>query len=549
MPSDFIKSIPLVLKDGIGNLQGIDSSNELWLANEASIGISTTYDSVGNDYNGNLRKLSDSATSIGTLSDTFYNQPIGTHPGTSLTIGTTVYNVYQSDTFCSYDSDNVFVGCDSSGQLYEFNDSSNLRLATRISILLHSNEMRSSFRLGSVAPNADYSLWESNVFTDTKSGASSVVYNLYRRDSYSAISTPTYNPVQIGSISPAEIHETTILENRSSLFNMCIVARQQTGVGDYLILPSSQTPNGIGETGTWVPRGTATDTRNTTEIQQFAGQYTGQYAGFSSADFAGTRPAQYSGFSSADFLGTRPAQYSGFSSINSIGTRPANFAGFVSQFFASGLIVGYSGQTDAYFEGTRTVQYSGTGQFTGTRTTNFLGVASGQFLGPLQYGSGPTNFQGGTPKEPLFYEGVRKYAGTAYYVGTRSVNYEGVRPWQWTGPRNFAGVVTQQFLGQRATQYIGFVTAYYLGTRPAQYSGFAVHEFLGTRPAQYSGFSSANFAGTRPAQYAGFSSADFAGTRPAQYSGQYTAQYSGETLIASPVTIETYTLYCRVDLD
>ena len=91
---------PLKLKDASGNFQEVTTAEENYIAYQIGMHLSLS-DSA---QEGSLSRLGD--TTIGTFSNTFFNEPVGTHPGTSITTGTTNYPVYQrTGTAAETDSD------------------------------------------------------------------------------------------------------------------------------------------------------------------------------------------------------------------------------------------------------------------------------------------------------------------------------------------------------------------------------------------------------------------------------------------------------------
>src|SRR6056297_2764362 len=86
-----ISDTPVKIRDAYGNVQRYTTSEEQSLAYRLGLHLSSRNDSDATS----LTMSIDSATSIGTFTDTFYNEPLGTHPGSILTEGTTVTTLYQ----------------------------------------------------------------------------------------------------------------------------------------------------------------------------------------------------------------------------------------------------------------------------------------------------------------------------------------------------------------------------------------------------------------------------------------------------------------------
>ena len=87
---------PLKIKDASGNIQQFTTAEENYLAYQIGLQLAD----AGTDSAGAIR--TGSGTSIGSFTNTFFNQSVGTHPSTAITTGTTTYTLYQNQ-----DSSNV----------------------------------------------------------------------------------------------------------------------------------------------------------------------------------------------------------------------------------------------------------------------------------------------------------------------------------------------------------------------------------------------------------------------------------------------------------
>ena len=338
---EFQKSIPLALKDGNGNLQAITLSDETHYAFAGGERLVSDNTVKTDRYSGNLTSSSTNATSIGAFTDTFYNEAICTHPGSALSTGSTSTTLYQMDDSAAIPYNNIPLAVDSDGAIHEMDTDSWLRWGERLGEELLSNEYPGlSFRVAASAPSADWQQWDSDVFSDTLTNGTANTYSIWRRKTATAPSAPTYNLVDLkGSFGArdfstnVDLQEMTDAQTQISSLRAIEYARKNAGIGDYLFLPAGQTPSSNGETGTWVARGTAVDTRNTTEDQQYAGQYTGvaqysnQYEGVRS--FTGQYTSADTNFASAE------AQFAGnvtsnFNITSQFTSAEAQFAGNVT---------------------------------------------------------------------------------------------------------------------------------------------------------------------------------------------------------------------------
>ena len=82
---------PLKLRDVSGNIQELTTSEENYIAYQIGLHLG----SADSAEVGSLNK-SASGTNIGLFTNTFFNEPVGTHPSTSISSGSTTTNIYQT---------------------------------------------------------------------------------------------------------------------------------------------------------------------------------------------------------------------------------------------------------------------------------------------------------------------------------------------------------------------------------------------------------------------------------------------------------------------
>jgi hypothetical protein len=582
--SAFFKSIPLALKNDSGDFQGISVASEEWFGYQAGIKVVESFANKSSRYNGSVAANATSSTSIGSFTDTFYNEAIGTHPASALSTGSTTTTIYQLDDSAAIPYNDLPIAADSSGNLHQMSNVAFLRWSTRVAEELHSNEYPGlSFRVATSAPSGDWKKWDSDVFSDTLTNGTANTYSIWRRETAVEPSSPTYNIIEIKSTSPMAVQEFTDSDQKISLRQSVLYARKHSGVGDYLLLPSSQTPTGNGETGTWVARGTALDTRNTLSEQQYTGDFAGSrnYA----ASYAGSRVVEQ------DFAGSRnySSAYSGSRTYSGAYSGSRTYSSVVGQYGGSRNYAGVYGGSRNYaasYAGTRPAVYAGTREnvvltyyannFGGSRnyTANFAGTIVQNFISPnVQYSvsytgsyAGVRNFAG-TRVVPQNFAGVTNYLGsrsfTRGYNANFSVtfdsggknpsvsvdNFSGVRKYDGVGPANFSGPAN--FAGTRVVPVAGPAEPGTFDATVVRVENFlGGRSFQGVRPNNFAG--SRNYAGTyagerlgplvvvTPGNFTGNNPANFDGSRNyasvvGQYGGSrnYAAAYSGSRNYAS----------------
>ena len=580
--SAFFKSIPLALKNDSGDFQGISVASEEWFGYQAGIKVVESFANKSSRYNGSVAANATSSTSIGSFTDTFYNEAIGTHPASALSTGSTTTTIYQLDDSAAIPYNDLPIAADSSGNLHQMSNVAFLRWSTRVAEELHSNEYPGlSFRVATSAPSGDWKKWDSDVFSDTLTNGTANTYSIWRRETAVEPSSPTYNIIEIKSTSPMAVQEFTDSDQKISLRQSVLYARKHSGVGDYLLLPSSQTPTGNGETGTWVARGTALDTRNTLSEQQYTGDFAGSrnYA----ASYAGSRVVEQ------DFAGSRnySSAYSGSRTYSGAYSGSRTYSSVVGQYGGSRNYASVVGQYDgsrnysAQYAGDRTVAQDFAGsrnysaQYAGDRTVaqDFAGSRN---YGPAAY-SGSRNYAsvvgqyGGSRNYAGVYGGSRNYA--ASYAGTRPAVYAGTRENvvltyyanNFGGSRNytanFAGTIVQNFISPNVQYSVSYTGSYagvrnFAGTRVVPQNFAGVTNYLGSRSftrgynANFSvtfdsggknpSVSVDNFSGVR--KYDGVGPANFSG--PANFAGTRVVPVAGPaepgTFDATVVRVENF---------
>lgn len=296
-----------------GDFQYIDSDGKTFLAYKAGEHL---YQNVGG---GSLTLSSTDATLIGSLTDTRYSGYLGyaTQVDSGANIITTVTNVYQKETVPS-ESDSDFrrpIGHDINGvgqHYFKAMDDTNLNiLVDDLLGRIFKYDMIGSYQLGSSAPSSDYVEQISNVMTDTRADSADVVYNIYQRTS---MTVPTHDssdfPLILKDSDGSYSRKLIRMDSDQMISTFGQRARKRIvegsgAVGTYQIRSSAQ--GAPTDTGTWVAKGTATDTRNPIVYTDYLGNYTadylGNYIGNFVRDFTRTRQSNYTTDYLGDYIG------------------------------------------------------------------------------------------------------------------------------------------------------------------------------------------------------------------------------------------------------
>lgn len=277
-------------------VQEMSDSDHNYLAYLAGLELETASGTYSESVLGSLGKTNQTDDlSIGTLTDTGRLSgdvgDQGTDGSGDLAITTTNTIVYQQD--ATYSEPSNFRHplyqheVSSRIRLQEFNDSDQLELGETLAGIIYANDYPGTFKLGSSAPapSDDYSVAVSNVMTDNRADDTTTVYNLYQRTTIPSEDIPTeidLMAVARGSSSPFNAKTGTYKglivmsdAHRKDTAKACLdrylstITSSVKPIGSYLIRTSAPT-----ETGTWVAKGTAVDTRNVVEEENTVTSYT-----------------------------------------------------------------------------------------------------------------------------------------------------------------------------------------------------------------------------------------------------------------------------------
>ena len=593
--------VPFKLKTSDSDFQDFSSTEENYLAFE----VGRQYAIYDSSKGGSLGFDSSGGRAVGTLTNTTYDSSIGAHVNVTLTSTST--NIYQN--LSTADS----VGAslhripvyqnDSSGQfvIREFNDSDRNTLADRLNSRIFTSDYPGSYKLGSSAPSGDYSIALSNVMTDTRSGDSSgntVQYNIYQRKTMTSPTqtlpfavkradgdSGTYQGLQL--MTDSQIGHTLAEIGRNRITGGDSNGDYQ--VGSYLIRNSIQ--GAPTASGTWVAKGTATDTRLTETETNFTLISTQNFAG----DFTGNFTSEFTNNFTNIFTGNVETDFT----RNSTAGRASNFTRNSTNTFTRN-------STDTFTRtSTRDSIQNFTGDFVGNFTGDFLGNYVGDFVGSSQYGyfssgspyhdgserqyDNPTNtnsyyvtttdfvsyqFQwngsnigsGSSLSNPIFirpgdgfdyylgdfWQSITLFGSTTFYyyiyrkpqgstgeVSGESTNYQ--RTSTRISTNTFTRTSTQAFAGNFLGNFLGNFTGDFTGNFTGDFTGDFIDTFTGDFTGNFIGGVSTDFTGDFTGNFTG----NFETDRASNFTGNFVGDYTGLLLGGSSTNIETFTLYVR----
>jgi hypothetical protein len=372
---------PLKLNGTGGDLKEMTTTEERWLAYQAGLQLAAMT-------NTDIAALDNTAggTTIGSYSNTFYNQAVGTHPGASLSIGTTTTTVYQNTGTASETGITRPTKFTTSGtRLDELDDTGFNEVADRLVAYMFANSYPGTYQLGSSSPGGTYDTHIATIFSDTRADGTTVAYNIYQVQSL-AVPPSAVRPIKLNDAS-GNIKEMTDAEIKLT-FGQRVKTRimaAANGIGAYQLRTSGQ---GVPvATGTWVAKGTATDTRNTTSDVDYSADYSAGYDGTYSAVYSANYQRTRATNRATNYVGT----YVNPNGINYQRTRlvyrplfTGNPAAYVGNYIGDYLGVGYyAGDYVGDFVGNFLGDYTGNyeGNYTGTYTGNYVGNYLGETLG------------------------------------------------------------------------------------------------------------------------------------------------------------------------
>ena len=577
---------PLRLEGSDGTMKEMTTAEENYLAYQAGLYLADlTTGAVAT-----LTTTSTGATSIGTYTDTFFNEAVGTTAAQGITSGSTATTIYQKSG--SVSETGIVRPLQWDGTLdgiQQMDDTDWNAQILRIMTTIFTNQYPGTFRLGSSSPGADYSVFITTAFSDTQTDGTTVNYNIYQRDTMTA---PTAaRAMKIRQSSPIQLQEMTDAEIKAN-YGLRVQNRIMSSldyVGAYQLRSSAQGAPSAG--GLWVARGTATDTKKTTADANYTRvstrDSTSNFIRNSTAVFTRDSTRDSTRNSTSDYVGDFTGNYTG----NYVGTRDytRNSTSDYLGDFTGNYTGNYIGDTDftrnststftGDFTGNYTGNYIGDTNFTRNSTSDFLGNFVGNYTGDF---IGNTNFTRTSTRDSTrtsyrllgqgdynvrlypgqnqwnvkypasaFYGGAAFYMqGSAWYFGNFVGNFVGNFAGDFVGTRNYTRVSTRD----TTINYTGDFTGDYVGTRDytrdstrnstSDFVGDFTGNYVGTRDYTRDSTrnSTATFTGDFTGNYIGDTdftrvstrnstttfTGDFTGNYIGNYIGDYTGDFTGD---------------------
>ena len=368
---------PVKLEGGSGDLKEMSTSEEQWLAYQCGLQLAAM---AGTDV-GALTTTS-GGTSIGSYSNTFFNQAVGTHPGSSISTGTTTTTVYQNTGTATEAGADFHRPIRWNGSAFEEMDDTEINtLVDRLLAITFAGNYPGDYQLASSSPGATYDTHIAGVFSDTRTDGTTVTYNIYQRQSHAVPPTEIkcvkiYNDVTsfdgLKEMTNTEIAYTFGQRMKTRIMSSA------NNIGAYQLRSSAQ--GAPVAAGTWSARGTATDTKQTTSDVDYSATYVGNYSGTYSADYS----VQYAGTYSADYSANYVGNYTNPDAIQYSRNRTPTRTSYEQQgafYYQADFVGNYLGP--ASYAGDYVGNYVGnyTGLYTGNYVGNYTGTYAGDYVG------------------------------------------------------------------------------------------------------------------------------------------------------------------------
>lgn len=496
------KSLPLKLKDSDGNLQQINVSEKNYVAYLAGL---QTAQADSSDV-GLLTLSSGGNRLIGSLTDTYYPESVGTHPYDQTSVVTTTTNLYQiNGTALENDSDwrkpVASFATGSHANIYEMADSDLNIFVDDVNSRIALSDYPGSLKLSSTRPSADYDILIPSILTDQRadsSGSPFTVndYSIWRRTSMTAPTSIRDDLNGVSSIvgikrssgDSGDYEGLVKLTDRQ--VQVTIGQRAKTrraidnNVGSYKLRTSSQ---GAPAVGTWKNVGSATNTIRVVDEQNYTRTRVSAYTR--------DRNSAYTRVSSR----TINSSFAG----NYIGNYTRDFAGNYTRGFLGNYVGDFTGNYTRDFAGnyTRDVQTNFAGDYIGNYSRGFIGNYSRDFAGNYT-----RNFAGNFVGE---YTRTSTRGRISAFTRTRSSTYS----------RNFVGNYTRGFIGDYAGNFVGEYLRTSTRTRTSSYTTTAIEYTFGFFVGNYTRLRTSSY--TRNSTRTRISSYTRTFTQTIDYIGNY----------------------------
>ena len=364
-------STPLKIKDGSGNIQEMTTSDENYIAYQMGLHLA----GAGTTEPGSLNKAA-SGTAVGSYDNTFFNEPVGTHPSTSISTGTTTTNIHQTTGTAAETNANIktpLQWVDAGGETgFKTMPSAALDAAVdRYLSTIFTGEYPGSYRIATAAPSSDWSIAINAAVTDTRTDGTSIPYHIYKRQTMTAPTTkrPLYDRdgdgINIKAMSDDQI--------KWSFGQRAKTRMSSTAIGTFQLRNSAQ--GAPTDTGTWVAKGVALDTKQTTSQ--------GNFQTTSTVSFNTTYTRGYENAFSTNYISTTDVDYQSTKAVNYTRLYENVFATSQSENFDAPYVSSYT----ADYVGNYTAAYTGDynkvylGTYDNTFTTDYQSASNIDYIG------------------------------------------------------------------------------------------------------------------------------------------------------------------------
>lgn len=496
-------------------LKEISSTQENYLAYQAGLYLADSANIPG----ALIKTSSTDAASIGSYTNTRYDKSLSDHGGTFNILSTTTTLYQHNPNFDESDSDvrrplEQVIEASGQSKIFEMDSDEMDTLSARLASRIFTSDYPGTVQLATSAPSGDYTLVE-EAFRDTRANDDSDVniYNIYKRTSMSAPSTARpfalkrHNDSDNGAYEGLQAMTDRQIKHSFGHRVKSLINPGTSSVGSYQLRSSGQ--GAPTDSGTWVAKGTATDTR----FVKTASDYTRNITVVRYTDFLGDFTNDYTGAFTRDFTGQFEGTYVGPESYT--GTFVGDFVRAVVDF--TGLFTGEFQGAD--FIGTYTTPYTGNFVPTYSRSsTNTFSGTGATFTGDEIFDIDPTvdaladSFAANAPapaSHVTTFDGIMAFQGTDYLGPGGNYAREFIPP-SGAGVNamqelaGYVGTYTSQntyIAGTSGTGYVGAsgptaATLHYTGDFSSQLNEFLAGDI-------YSAENSAYFTGTAVTDYHG----------------------------------------------
>ena len=393
-------------------------------------------------------------TDIGTFVDTERDDPIGTHPSSSISSTNYVFRQKLDSVTTSLSAVPMSLH-ETSGTVDGMEDMPDSEIVSDIINRVQAKLTAAppgTYKMQPAAPTPG--TWVSvATITNSHLDGSNSTY-LWRRTSDSSTMTEVNRTMYRSSSGNGHIKQMSDTQIKALVdhFRKEIV---DNGIGKYQLAASAPTSG-----GTWTQVGSGfDDTRHVLEDVSYSGTYTGSYTGTSSSTAYYTGGSSYGGYryfaGVAYYSGSRTNTYTGYytGTYTPGAPTPGAYSGFRNHTYSGQYTGSYHGYYSGVYTTTSVAYYGGVGPyffqgyFAGSRSHFWSGSYTGYYTG--SYSSN--------------YPGSRQHTYTGYYSTTTYANYTGISESQTYAYYTGAPFTYSQQTFTGSSSYSGNYTGSYVG--------------------------------------------------------------------------------------